>query len=100
MNQPINKEIADQARNDAQIRAELAVEKEQIIVDKETLILSSINLGHDVFSGLVMTHPNDLADWVVHIHALQRIIATRIVRRDHPELFATYVEKKKRRTKP
>ena len=32
-------------------------------------------------------HHSDLLDWVKAIHDLQRIIATRITRIEHPEIF-------------
>lgn len=70
--------------------------EEQSFSDKEPFTINENSvMGHLVssyeeFSKLKQTHPNDLKDFVFHIHALQRILGQRILRRKYPETFPTH----------
>jgi hypothetical protein len=56
-------------------------------IDAEKKLLDATADLHNSFMTLPAQHPNDLPEWIAAIHALQRIIATRIARVDHPEIF-------------
>ena len=58
--------------------------------EQEEKIMNALVLIHRDFLELEQTHPCDLPDWVDAIHTLQRVIVGRIVRRDYPEIFATF----------
>lgn len=55
--------------------------------DKEILALTGEVWNR--FIKLEQTHPNDIDEFAKGIHQLQRIIATRMCRRDYPNIFPT-----------
>lgn len=57
---------------------------------KETQIMQCLVTAYEDFSSLDQTHPNDITDFVFHIHALQRILGQRVLRRDYPNIFPTH----------
>ena len=46
--------------------------------------------AHGKFSQLEQTHPSDITEWLFHLHAMQRILGQRVLRRDYPNIFPTY----------
>ena len=59
------------------------------MLDQEKQIMALLVEAHNKYIALELTHPSDLPDWVNSFHNLQRILSSRIVRRDYPEDFAT-----------
>jgi hypothetical protein len=57
---------------------------------KENHIMNHLVYAYNDFSSLEQTHPDDIKDFVFHIHALQRILGQRILRRDYPNIFPTH----------
>lgn len=57
---------------------------------KEDEVMSNLTSAYEHFSKLDQTHPNDITDFVFHIHALQRILGQRVLRRDYPNTFPTH----------
>lgn len=57
---------------------------------KELKIMTKLNECHCLYLELEKQHPSDLPDWINSFHDLQKVMAIRILRREHPELFATY----------
>lgn len=60
------------------------------ITKEEKEILDGIVDVHNKYVKLESTHPSDMPDWVNAIHILQNLIGARILRREHPNIFATY----------
>jgi hypothetical protein len=60
------------------------------MTEDEKLIMEKIVEVYGLFVKMEQTHPSDIQEWVDAIHALQGIIGMRILRRDYPEIFATY----------
>lgn len=59
------------------------------VTKEEKDVMDLIVKAHTVYIQLEKTHPLDIHEWVGHIHGLQHILGMRILRREHPELFAT-----------
>ena len=57
---------------------------------EENHIMELLVIAYERFSKLDQTHPNDITDFVFHIHALQRILGQRVLRRDYPNIFPTH----------
>lgn len=53
----------------------------------EEKIMRLLVLAHETFSDLDPYHPDHIHEWAASLHNMQRILAMRLVRRDHPELF-------------
>lgn len=62
------------------------------MTSEEISILGKIADVHNDYLLLPPQHQYDLPEWISAIHQLQRIIATRQARMDHPEIF--YMGKK------
>jgi len=56
----------------------------------ENSVMRHLVSSYEEFSKLKQTHPDDLRDFVFHIHALQRILGQRVLRRKYPETFPTH----------
>jgi len=56
----------------------------------ENWVMKHLVSSYEEFSKLKQTHPDDLKDFVFHIHALQRILGQRVLRREYPETFPTH----------
>lgn len=56
----------------------------------EELTMKHLISAYEEFSHLEQTHPSDITDFVFHIHALQRILGQRVLRRDYPNTFPTH----------
>ena len=54
---------------------------------EEDLLLSRIVELHNIYISLPVQHPSDQQEWCNAIHDLQKLIALRIVRKDHPNIF-------------
>lgn len=62
--------------------------------EQERKIMELLCQVHNEFVKLEQTHPNDIKNWVSSVHRMQDIISCRIVRRDYPDDFATYIKNK------
>ena len=58
-----------------------------MLTDREKKIIGHLVDAHADFVKLPQQHPDDSSEWVMHIHALQRIIMSRPTVRDHKEMF-------------
>lgn len=59
-------------------------------ITEEKEMLRAIGTLHTKFMALESQHPNELPDWVSHIHAMQALVGLRILRKEHPELYARF----------
>lgn len=57
---------------------------------QENHVMSHLAYAYNDFASLEQTHPSDIQDFIFHIHALQRIMGQRILRRDYPKVFPTH----------
>lgn len=57
---------------------------------QENHVMSHLVYAYNDFASLEQTHPSDIQDFLFHIHALQRIMGQRILRRDYPKVFPTH----------
>lgn len=55
----------------------------------EELIMQKLVDAHNIYAAMEQQHPSDMNEWVTAIHTLQQLIGMRILRREHPEIFAT-----------
>ena len=66
------------------------------IIDKapfstgEELTMKHLVSAYEEFFNLEQRQPSDTTDFVFHIHALQRILGQRVLRRDYPNTFPTH----------
>lgn len=56
-------------------------------IPEEDEISTNINKVWTDFNKLEQTHPNDIDEFHGAIHTLQRIMGTRILRRDYPDFW-------------
>jgi hypothetical protein len=57
------------------------------LTDSEKQILNMLCAAHNLYLSLETYHPAGAPEWVTHVHALQNMIATRVVYRTNPEVF-------------
>lgn len=50
-----------------------------------------LSAAHAAFVKLTQTHPSHAQKWVDGIHACQDVLGSRVIQRDHPTVFATYI---------
>lgn len=62
---------------------------------KERLIMNNLVKAWNEFISLEPTHPCDQVDFMNGIHACQNVIFGRIVRRDYPQDFPSYIKERK-----
>ena len=70
-------------------RCSKLLEKEELYISKETIILKKLAEVYSLFTELKSQHPDELNDFVDGIHKLQYVLGMRIARKDHPNLFPT-----------
>jgi len=58
---------------------------------KEIEINDKINDLIKLFYELEQTHSEDINEWILNIHGLQKIIGLRVLRRTFPETYPTYL---------
>ena len=58
------------------------------LTKKEQDLISLLGECFTKFSELEDFHPNDLREFITHIHILQRQVMARLARREHPEMFS------------
>jgi hypothetical protein len=57
--------------------------------DINNLLIDAVNK----YSKLEEQHPDELSDFVFHVHAIQGILGTRILRRTYPKGWPTHKKK-------
>lgn len=67
-----------------------ATDKESEGYMDDKAILKHISNANVIFSTSEQTHQADALEWNAAMHRLQHIIAARMARRDHPEIFITW----------
>ena len=70
-------------------RCSKLLEKEELYISKETIILKKLAEVYSLFTELKPQHPDELNDFVDGIHKCQYVLGMRIARKDHPNLFPT-----------
>lgn len=60
--------------------------------EQEQDIMNKIIDIHNMYVELEKSHPSDLPEWVNSIHDLQKLLAMRILRRELPETFPSYIK--------
>jgi hypothetical protein len=63
------------------------------MTEQEKKVMDLLVKAHNEFIKLDSQHPNELPDWLFHLHALQRIIGFRATQRNYPEHFAVISER-------
>lgn len=58
-----------------------------MITDKEKQVLDSLSNAWNLFIEMERQHPNEAADFADGIHKCQQIIALRVARSIHPDVF-------------
>ena len=58
--------------------------------EQEELTMKHLVSAYEEFLNLEQRQPSDTTDFVFHIHALQRILGQRVLRRDYPNTFPTH----------
>jgi hypothetical protein len=53
----------------------------------EKEIMEKLVEAHALYIDLNKQHPSDMPEWANAIHDLQKLMAMRIVRREHPDIF-------------
>lgn len=56
-------------------------------LEGERIVMSHLIEAWEVFKSLPPEHSDELAEFRFSIHRLQDILAFRIARRDHPDIF-------------
>jgi len=54
---------------------------------EEEIVMDKLVEAHIAFNNLERQHPDELKDWVVYLHHLQKLLGFRILRREHPKVF-------------
>lgn len=62
---------------------------------EEQDIMDSLVKIVNVFRSMVLTHPSHEKDFIDAIHKCQRIIMHRLLQRDYPDEFPTYIKGEK-----
>ncbi len=57
---------------------------------KEIAITELLGRCYDMFCELHEHHPNDKAEFIQHIHVLQRQVMARLARREHPTVYGEH----------
>jgi|AntRauMFilla1563_2_1112583.scaffolds.fasta_scaffold00362_5 hypothetical protein len=57
--------------------------------DKERKIMDLLVEAHNEFTLLDKTHTSEISEWLINFHNLQRILSSRVLRRDYPETFTS-----------
>ena len=58
--------------------------------DAEKRCHDALMLSYQEFIDMPREHPDEMRDFVDAVHKIQGLLATRIVRRDYPDYWATY----------
>ena len=64
------------------------------ISDKEKQISDHLIQAWNLFVSLEQTHPSDIEDFNRGIHLCQYVMGMRLLRREHPEIYPTYLKEK------
>lgn len=55
------------------------------LTEQELEVLKHVGESYKAFSGLPVYHPADDGEFAFHVHALGRIVLSRVASRGHPE---------------
>lgn len=55
--------------------------------EQEEEIMNLLIEAHNKFVEMERSHPSEMTDWIHHIHALQRLLGQRVLRRNYPDYF-------------
>jgi hypothetical protein len=59
------------------------------LTSQELAVMDHLVEAVNGFLDLPDKHPSDVAEFIQHIHVLQRHVMSRLARRAHPEIFGT-----------
>lgn len=97
MSCPINYDLEKCSSKEYNLSCETCVhyvEKISGLTTQELRVMNKICGGYSEFLKLETQHPSEMQDFVNAIHAIQGILAMRVIRRGYPEYWLTHKAEK------